>query len=118
MKFSKYGNVVSLRNGRSLASKLERSVYDLLCLMEKGGLIRDLQCQKSVSLTDAKIQYIADFTFFDLKKDRQVWAEAKGFETAVWKIKKRLWKHYGPGPLEIWCGNHLKPFLAETVIPK
>jgi hypothetical protein len=41
-----------------------------------------------------------------------VWAEAKGFETDPWKMKK-LWKHYGPGKLEIYKGNAKEIYFAR-----
>jgi hypothetical protein len=48
---------------------------------------------------------------------KEVWVEFKGFETAVWKIKKRLWKHYGPGILRVYKGNEKTIALVEEVIP-
>lgn len=108
---NKYGN--SRINGFS--SKLEAAVYAQLCLMERGGLIREIKCQQSVYLTEARIQYISDFSVFDVSKNCTVWVEAKGFETDVWKIKLRLWKHYGPGPLQIWKGTAAKPYLFKEV---
>lgn len=108
---------ITHRAGKSFASKLEAAVFDLLWLREKAGDIRDLVCQQSVYLTDARIQYIADFGFVMAASGERAWAEAKGFETDVWKIKKRLWAHYGPGPLEIYRSSRRGPKLTETVFP-
>ena len=100
----------------NFASKLEKAVYDILKAQEVAGEISCLQCQGEVRLTDANILYKPDFVFF--KNKAAHYAEAKGFKTAVWAIKKRLWEHYGPGPLDIYEGNWRYPVLKETVIPK
>jgi hypothetical protein len=35
-----------------------------------------------------------------------------------WKIKKKLWEHVGPAPLDIYMGSYRNLKLVETVIPK
>ncbi len=112
-----YGSKRVTHAGRSFASKLEAAVFDLLALREKVGEIRNLKCQVHVYLTAARIVSIPDFQFEFAETGEIAWAEAKGFETDVWRIKKRLWGHYGPGPLEIWKGRAIKPKLVETVYP-
>lgn len=114
----KYKNVkVERPGGMSFASKLEAALFDELHLREKAGEIKDLRDQVSVYLTDARIQYIVDFEYYDLREDQTVWAEAKGFETPVWKIKKRLWKCYGPGRLDVYRARSGAPLLTESVYP-
>jgi hypothetical protein len=114
---NKYGNIKISRAGMSFASKLEAAVYNILCLRMKADEISSIQCQDTVYLTDARIIYKPDFKC--TRPDGTVfWAEAKGFKTAEWVIKKRLWAHYGPGLLEIWEGSHAYPKLTETIIPK
>ena len=103
--------------GYSFASQLEAAVFNLLTLREKSGEISDIQNQDHVYLTDARICYIPDFKFFCKATNEYMWAEAKGFETDVWKIKKRLWKHYGPGKLEIYKGSKKSIQLVEIIIP-
>lgn len=100
----------------NFASKLEKAVYDILENNQYLGYISDLKCQAEVRLTDANILYKPDFSF--IKNKKQWYAEAKGFKTPSWAIKKRLWAHYGPGPLEIYEGSYKYPKLVETVIPK
>jgi hypothetical protein len=96
----------------------ERACYLYLLAKARAGEIKILERQSTVKLTDAKIAYRADFVIFDLKLNRTVWVEFKGCETAVWKIKKRLWKFYGPGPLRIYKGNEKTIQLVEEVIPE
>lgn len=80
------------------------------------GEISDLRCQHSVYLTDARIQAIIDFSF--IRGGELIYCEAKGFPTDVWRLKKKLWKQYGPGPLEIWVGTAKNFRLDETIIPR
>ena len=85
---SKYKNKkVSSSDGRSFQSGLERKLYEELLFREKAGEIKDLKCQVQVYLTDAKILYKPDFYFFDVKRDCEIWAEAKlHFYKALQKV--------------------------------
>jgi len=114
---NKFGNTKISYGGRSFASKLEKDLYDFLRIRELGGEIRDLKCQTQVHLTNARIIYKPDYAYFNLLKNREEWAEAKGFETPEWRIKRRLWMHYGPGPLLVYKKSGTL-FLAEEIIPK
>lgn len=104
--------------GYSFSSKLESVVFDMLLLMEKAKELKDIRVQKHVKLTAAQILYVVDFEAFDLKQNKMIYFEAKGYETPEWKIKKRLWKHYGPGPLYIYRGHYQSPKLDEHIIPE
>lgn len=101
----------------SFASQLEAAVYQILLDREKRGLCTFLQAQPSVALTRARILYKPDFVITE-PSGEVVYVEAKGVETASWRIKRKLWLFYGPGKLEIWKGTHKKPFLYETLVPK
>ncbi len=57
-----------------------------------------------IYLSKAKIKYIVDFRI-TLKNGNHIFFEAKGKETAEFRIHKKLWKFYGPGPLHIWKMN-------------
>jgi hypothetical protein len=96
-------------------SKLEAACYNMLHLMQKGGQIEKLKRQQTIKLTAAQIGYRVDFTYE--KNGETVYVEAKGFETPEWKLKKRLWAHYGPGTLEIWGGSYKSLKLKETLRP-
>lgn len=114
----KYKNNRVKHLGYSFASQFECAVFNLLLARERAGEIKDIQVQDHVYLTEARICYIPDFKFLDLTTKNFTWAEAKGFETDVWKIKKRLWAFYGPGKLEIYKGSAKRISLVETVVPK
>lgn len=110
-KKNKYG--AQKTNG--MASKLEAAVYDWLLMMEKNGEINDIKQQVPVPLSAAKIMYKADFSYYDIKLAETIWVEAKGMPGDVWKLKKRLWKWYGPGQLHIYMGSYKNFRLAEVI---
>ena len=64
--------------------------------MERGGLVRDLerQVKYDIVVNGEKIcRYIADFRYKTVDDDgstKEVVEDAKGFETADFKIKKKL----------------------------
>lgn len=84
----------------------------------KAGEITELKLQVPVYLTDAKIMSRVDFQFVNCKTGQIEYAEAKGFQTDVWRIKRRLWLSYGPAICTIWVGNYKKPYIGEVLIPK
>lgn len=115
--FSKFGTRKPKYGVKSgCMSRLEMAVNQYLLLRQKNGEIKDLKKQVNIHLTKARILYIPDFEFFDLKQNKTVWAEAKGIETPSWRIKRRLWKAgYGPGNLEIYMGSYKSFKLIETL---
>jgi hypothetical protein len=111
---NRYGNTPS----GNFSSKLEAAVYQLLHFRSKAGELEIVQTQDHIYLTRARILYIPDFKCRDLKTGEFFWVEAKGYANDRWPTKKKLWKFYGPGVLEIWQGSHLRPVLTETIVPK
>jgi hypothetical protein len=104
--------------GQIFDSKGERACYLYLLALEQSGAIQILSRQDTIYLTKARIAYRCDFKVYDTKLHKEIWIEFKGCETAVWKIKKRLWKHYGPGILRIYKGNEKSITLVEQISPK
>lgn len=118
MRFHKYRAKREERAGYSFGSKLEAALYDFLKLRESAGEISEIQVQDHVYLTEARINYIADFKVFDNVENEYVWYEAKGVELPTWRLKRKLWMYYGPGKLRIYKGYWKKPFLHEEINPK
>lgn len=107
------GNKYKAKRADGFPSKLEKAVYDML--VNKYGE----DCvgrQSKVYLTDARVLYIADFKIS--VGDNEFWAEAKGVELSSWRLKKKLWSCYGPGPLLIYRGHYQNVKLVEELIPK
>lgn len=116
---SKYGNTrVKSHDGYSFDSKLESALYDYLKWLEADGEIRNIVVKPNVYITRARIHMIPDFRAYNVKLGADVYYEAKGYVTDVWKIKKKLWKFYGPGVLYIYTGHHTRLVGPETIVPQ
>jgi len=80
-------------DGIVFASRGEMLRYQELRLLEKTAWIRDLRRQVSYDLTvngQLVARYVADFTYWE--DNRWVVEDAKGYETEVYRIKKKLMK--------------------------
>jgi len=100
--FSKYNNKKSwdetlLRTWDSMAER-ERYYHELLPMI-RAGVITYLEFQPQIHMTRARIGYKPDFYY--IEDGRPVYEDVKGVETPVFRIKQRLWKHYGPGILRV-----------------
>jgi hypothetical protein len=113
------------RNAMSGGSKLEESVFQILQLREKAKEIRNLRRQHTLVLQEGpreiRICWRVDFSFEEFSAIRLTWdlafAEAKGFEDEVYKLKLKLFRAKPQGKLEIWKGNYRSPLLVETIHP-
>lgn len=80
-------------DGRVFDSRAEARRYSELCLLEKAGEIKDLECQPVYPcLVEGKLvcKYIADFRYLHIKTSYTVIEDVKGVKTPVYKLKKRL----------------------------
>jgi len=98
-KKNKYGAKKAIADGVTFDSTGERDYYLVLKHREKLGLIRDIELQPKVYLTKAKILMKVDFKVFNIEKNRVEYREFKGKELSSYKLRKRLWRHYGDGVL-------------------
>ena len=103
--------------GILFASKFEAAVYQMLKMQVRAGEYKDLKCQVQVRLGSANILYKPDFSAVRVSTGETEYFEVKGFKTAIWAIKKRLWKAEGPGKLHIYEGRHNRFKLVETLEP-
>lgn len=115
-KRHKYNAKRTVYEGKSFPSRLEASVYALLRLQERAGEISELECQPTVYLTKAKISYKPDFMF--IKDGETCYGEAKGKECDRFRLIKRLWAFYGPGPMYLYKGRAERPHLDKVIIPE
>lgn len=118
---SKFGNALAKSEGRSFHSKLEASVDGILRMREKAGEIKIIGRQVTVPLyvNGVKVcSWIADFEIEDLKANEERLVEGKGFEDAIWKLKKKLYLAVGTKKVEMWGGTAARPVLMEILVPK
>jgi hypothetical protein len=117
--FPKYRNQKVKLAGRSFDSKFETTIFGLLTLRQRAKEFKEIQQQDQIYLTEAQILYKPDFKCVG-GPEGDFWVEAKGFETPEWRIKRRLWMVYGPGPLEVWMNDSRfkGPMMKERIIPK
>lgn len=106
---SKYKAKKTEIDGIVFDSRKEAKRYTELKLLERANEIKDLELQPSFLLqesfrknnkTHRKIEYIADFKYFDIRKDKWIVEDVKGMKTDVYKLKKKLFE-YKYGDLEI-----------------
>lgn len=100
--YSKYGNKKVIVDGHKFDSQKEALRYKELKLMERAGVIKDLELQPTSELiptirteheTLRKTIYKADFKYFDVNADHEVVEDVKGFKTDVYKLKKKMLLH-------------------------
>lgn len=110
---------------RYWASRAEKDYYGELLLREKAGEVSAIDCQPVVELV-AGIRYRPDFVFNEtyrgesgLRCMRTVYVDVKGVETREFRLKCKLWKQFGPGPLRIVKrGGKREPWrVVKEIIP-
>ncbi|MFL8969332.1 DUF1064 domain-containing protein [Helcococcus kunzii] len=103
-KSPKYKNKKVKHDGITFDSILEKDRYIELKRLEKLGLISDLKLQPKFEIiptvryrnkTYRVTYYIADFMYLDSKKNKIV-EDTKGFETDVYKLKRKLFLLQNP----------------------
>lgn len=102
MRRIKYGNRKVAYNGIKFDSIGEKNRYIELKKLEEQGLITALGTQVKIELlskfkhenkTIRAITYIADFRYFDVETGIEILEDFKGYETDIFKIKKKLLLH-------------------------
>ena len=92
-KRNKFGAIKTVVDGITFSSKLEANRYKELKLLEQSGVIQKLKRQVRFNLTVNDILicfYLADFTYNE--NNSLIVDESKGKETAVWRLKKKLFQ--------------------------
>lgn len=90
---NKYRNIKTTVDGHVFASKKESLRYGELKLLEKAGLIHDLQLQPRfrIEVNGQKIcVYVADFAYMEHGKQVIEDVKSSATKTFVYKLKKKL----------------------------
>lgn len=108
---SKYFSKKVVVDGITFDSILESNVYIKLKMLQKNGVIKDLELQKEYILQDKfkingktrrEITYKADFVYKTTKDDKLHIIDSKGYRTEVYKIKKKLFEYKYGIEIEEW----------------
>jgi hypothetical protein len=112
---NKYNARKTTVDGIKFDSKAEATMYCELKILEKAGAVKDLKLQPEFELQPAfedcaghktrAIKYRADFSFFDIEQDRYRVVDCKGFKTAVYKLKKKMFDYANKNI--IWLEEHI-----------
>ncbi len=89
----KYNAQPTTVNGIRFASKKEAACYTKLKALEDAGQIRNLLLQTALDIVVNGVhvcKYVPDFYWCE--GDKQIWADAKGMKTDVYRLKKKLVK--------------------------
>lgn len=101
----KYHNKKIIVDDIKFDSLKEAKRYQELKILEKAKEITELRLQVKFELqpsfkknnkTIRKIEYIADFTYFDNKLNKYIVEDTKGYRTEVYKLKKKLFEYKYP----------------------
>jgi hypothetical protein len=95
---NKYNAKKTYVDGIAFDSKKEAKRYQELKLLERGGVISDLDCQVKFELIpkqegERPCYYVADFVYTE--NGKKVVEDVKGFRTDIYKLKRKLmlWVH-------------------------
>lgn len=100
MRREKYNRKrVRAADGYWYDSIAEKDYAEILLALEKSGAISNIRRQEMIKLSAANIGYKPDFSYTEA--GRRIYVDVKGFETPEFRLKARLWRAYGPGPLRI-----------------
>ncbi len=110
---NKYFNKRTIIDGKVFSSKKEADRYCQLKILEKQGIIKDLQLQPKFELQPSfkkngksyrAMNYVADFSYYDNSKQRYIIEDVKGFSkktgkfrsTTDFKLKQKLFEYQNP----------------------
>lgn len=129
--YRKYHNTKTVADGIKFDSKLEAERYAQLKILERAGVIRELELQPSFELlpsfrkngkTWRKTVYKADFRYILTKDDRIIIEDVKGSTaviTDVFRLKQKLFEYKYPDyTISIVTSKDIKKFQRETKVGK
>lgn len=101
----KYHNKKVIIDNIKFDSVKESRRYQELKWLERANKISELRLQvpfelqpsfKKDSKTYRKIEYIADFVYYDKKQDKYIVEDTKGYRTDVYLLKKKIFEYKYP----------------------
>ena len=129
--YKKYHNKKTVIDGIKFDSKLEAERYAQLKMMERAGVIRDLELQPEYELipsfrkngkTWRRTLYKADFRYILAEDDSYIIEDVKGSTaviTGVFRLKQKLFEYKYPDyTISIVTSKDIKKFQRETKVGK
>ena len=129
--YRKYHNTKTVADGIKFDSKLEAERYAQLKMMERAGVIRDLELQPEYELipsfrkngkTWRRTLYKADFRYILAEDDSYIIEDVKGSTaviTDVFRLKQKLFEYKYPDyTISIVTSKDIKKFQRETKVGK
>ena len=129
--YRKYHNKKTVADGIKFDSKLEAERYSQLKMMERAGVIRDLELQPEYELipsfkkngkTWLRTLYKADFRYILAEDDSYIIEDVKGSTsviTDVFRLKQKLFEYKYPDyTISIVTSKDIKKFQRETKVVK
>ncbi len=129
--YRKYHNTKMVADGIKFDSKLEAERYAQLKILERAGVIRELELQPSFELIPSfkkngkawrKAVYKADFRYILCEDDRIIIEDVKGSTaviTDVFRLKQKLFEYkYPEYTISIVTSKDIKKFQKETKVSK
>ena len=129
--YRKYHNKKTVADGIKFDSKLEAERYAQLKILERAGVIRDLELQPEYELipsfrkngkTWRRTVYKADFRYILAEDDSYIIEDVKGSTeviTAVFRLKQKLFEYKYPYyTISIVTSKDIKKFQRETKVCK
>lgn len=129
--YRKYHNKKTVADGIKFDSKLEAERYSQLKMMERAGVIRDLELQPEYELipsfrkngkTWRRTVYKADFRYILAEDDSYIIEDVKGSTeviTDVFRLKQKLFEYKYPYyTISIVTSKDIKKFQRETKVGK
>ena len=113
---SKYNSQKTIIDGIRFDSKAEAEYFLHLKALEKLGQLKVLEVQPKVYMTDARILYKPDFLIDE--NGKLVFIDVKGVQTAIFKMKARLFEHYGHGTLRLVQKNRFGFHTVKEYVAK
>ena len=129
--YRKYHNTKTVADGIKFDSKLEAKRYVQLKIMERAGVIRDLELQPEYELipsfrkngkTWRRTVYKADFRYILAEDDSYIIEDVKGSTsviTDVFRLKQKLFEYkYPDSTISMVTSKDIKKFQRETNFTK
>lgn len=129
--YRKYHNKKTVIDGIKFDSKIEAERYSQLKMMERAGVIRDLELQPEYELipsfrkngkTWRRTLYKADFRYILAEDDSYIIEDVKGSTsviTDVFRLKQKLFEYkYPEYTISIVTSKDIKKFQRETKVVK